>query len=554
MGLLSYDRISFSNLLISSFLLRLLFISIGSLIDSSNLVDLNYTDIDYYVLSDAALFVKRGLSPYLRFSFRYPPFFSFLLLGFDFSLFFFFFHIPKNWRYDPYIIYIIFISLINSFLGDHILFPNVGKVIFSLIDLMIGWIMYQLLLSKTNNNIKLSKFVSTIGWLFNPYSIIISTRGSSDSIIILILLSLIWCLEMFSRSIKQLHSPPSLLSTNIIQCGIFFGLSVYIRIFPIIFFPLIVHFIISSTVNKQQQEVLENENHPSLFQLIKHEFHSIQQTSNPLGLSSLVQSIMKSNTVKSLVLFVGSFLMFYFVVCLGSSYLWFGFESIDQSLLFHITTRKDHRHNFSPWFYPIYLQLYHQKDGDLESCEGGLGMEYHDQDSLIENQTCSNSFDPFSSILMGNDQILSIIAQFLPILVISIFPPHFPSSPRYNNKNSSASSSSIDLISSLFLISFYFVTFNKVITAQYFLWYLSFVPFLIIFHYEKTSLRSLITLGGVWLAGIGNWLFSAYLLEFHPSWIVAHNLNPYLIVWISSCIFLILHTIVLVGFMKLVYS
>jgi len=73
---------------------RLLFISICSLIDSSNLVDLNYTDIDYYVLSDAALFVKRGLSPYLRFSFRYPPFFSFLLLGFDLSLFFFF-HTPK---------------------------------------------------------------------------------------------------------------------------------------------------------------------------------------------------------------------------------------------------------------------------------------------------------------------------------------------------------------------------------------------------------------------------------------------------------------------------
>ena len=77
-----------------------------------------------------------------------------------------------------------------------------------------------------------------------------------------------------------------------------------------------------------------------------------------------------------------------------------------------------------------------------------------------------------------------------------------------------------------FLQTFVFVSFNKVITSQYFIWYLSLLP-LVIKNLKMSSLR-VITLSGIfypffsmnvnvflvlWFASQGVWLLPAYFFE-----------------------------------------
>lgn len=71
----------------------------------------------------------------------------------------------------------------------------------------------------------------------------------------------------------------------------------------------------------------------------------------------------------------------------------------------------------------------------------------------------------------------------------------------------------------LFFQTFVFVTLNKVITAQYFEWYMCLFP--LILPYFHLSLGRWIGIFALWSAAILHWLLPAYLLEFHQ-WNVIH--------------------------------
>lgn len=139
-------------------------------------------------------------------------------------------------------------------------------------------------------------------------------------------------------------------------------------------------------------------------------------------------------------------------------YYIYGFEFLEHSYLYHLT-RIDHRHNFSVYNIALYYQ---------------------------------------SALLEPTHTLLS----FLPQLGLSgiVLPLLFARK---------------DLISSCFLQTIAFVTFNKVMTSQYFIWFLIFLP-----HYLAHS--DLITshkLKGIamfvaWVATQGIWLNFGYNLEF----------------------------------------
>ncbi|KAH0290495.1 glycosyltransferase family 50 protein, partial [Aureobasidium sp. EXF-3399] len=138
----------------------------------------------------------------------------------------------------------------------------------------------------------------------------------------------------------------------------------------------------------------------------------------------------------------------------------YGMEFVRHSYTYHLT-RIDHRHNFS-----VYNTLLHFKSAVGSS--SGLGVE-------------SLAFFP--------QLFLSVVA--VPLLLAK--------------KN---------LASTMLAQTFAFVTFNKVCTSQYFLWYMVFLPF----YLPTSSLIRQPKLGfsalGLWVIGQALWLQQGYMLEF----------------------------------------
>jgi|SRR5277367_2769200 len=120
---------STSRIITLSIILRLVLIIYGIYHDAHS--PLKYTDIDYFVFTDAARFVHVEQSPYRRETYRYTPLLAWLLL-------------PNAWRgWEAW-----------------------GKVIFALGDVAAGWIMILILRGRGMNRERSLKYSSI--WLLNP--------------------------------------------------------------------------------------------------------------------------------------------------------------------------------------------------------------------------------------------------------------------------------------------------------------------------------------------------------------------------------------------------
>jgi len=164
--------------------------------------------------------------------------------------------------------------------------------------------------------------------------------------------------------------------------------------------------------------------------------------------------------------FVLSFLMVTLILN-GYFYFRYGYEYLYETYIYHVV-RRDSRHNFSPYFYLTYLSPEHS--------------------------------------------LLSLIT-FLPQVINT-----FVCSIRLYDR--------LELC--LFALTFAFVTFNKVVTSQYFLWYLIFLPILLpkVELKRKTLFLSLIC----WITAQVWWLYEAYRLEFQGE-------NTFVEIWMASIVF-----------------
>ena len=147
-----------------------------------------FTDVDYYVFSDAAKLIVEGQSPYLRLTYRYTPILSLLTL-------------------------------------NHYLFYSFGKLLFLACDVLTGWLIYRILtLCGTPESLKL---ISCSFWLFNPLTAAVSSRGNAESVLsFLVLLTLYF-----------------VLCGRIFLSAVMYGLSIHMKIFPIIYSLLLFLFL-----------------------------------------------------------------------------------------------------------------------------------------------------------------------------------------------------------------------------------------------------------------------------------------------------------------------
>eukprot|EP00803_Ostreobium_quekettii_P004109 evm.model.scf_2711EXC.1 EVM.evm.TU.scf_2711EXC.1 scf_2711EXC:605-5584(+) len=164
-------------------------------------------------------------------------------------------------------------------------------------------------------------------------------------------------------------------------------------------------------------------------------------------------------------------------------YKCYGTEFLQHSLLYH-ATRRDPRHNFSVYFYHTYLTYFD---------EPGWGLEQ-----------------------------MAFIQQAAVLLALSWrWAHHLPFS--------------------WLLGTIAFVAYNKVCTAQYFVWYFCLFPLVCP---DLGWPASRMTMAAVlfWLAAQLNWLLWAYLLEFQ-------GVPTFLIIWMSSVLFLVAHMAVMLSLM-----
>jgi len=251
--------------------IRLAILPIAEHMDRQSLTN-KYTDVDYEVFSDAATHVRNNASPYDRHTYRYTPIAA-------------------------------YICLVNNFIH-----PQACKVVFILFDMLMGIVYWRLVKSQLPNAI--STTCSTMGyvacWLFNPLIIQTTTRGSNDSII----------------SFLVFFSVYLLLKRQYCLAGIFYGLSVHFKLYPI-FYCYVLYFFIDCDRGLLAQG------------------KPIQAIVGYKGFFTRNRLVF---TLSMVFTFCGLAALFYQI---------YGYTFLYEWLLYH-GIRKDNRHNNSVYFYLIY--------------------------------------------------------------------------------------------------------------------------------------------------------------------------------------------------------
>lgn len=366
-------------------IIRLGFLLLGMLGD--RLWSIKYTDYDYKVYNDASKRILQGKSPYDRITYRYTPLLAYIL-------------IPS-------------VTVLHEF----------GKILFITFDLISGFLLNSILDKfRVAND---SKVYALALWAYCPLTIIISTRGNADSLIVML----------------SLLTLQRVLSERYIQAALCFGLAVHFKIYPVIYAaPL---------------------------------FLFIESQRDPVTKSPWSWMWMKIWNRRRLTFAFVSAGVFFGLI--GVFYMMYGYEFLFETYLYHFS-RQDHRHNLSFHFYLIYL--------------------FYDS---------------------GYSGMIGSVAFFAQWILIFFFGFRF-----YK-----------DIGVCMFFQSLIFVVFNKVCTAQYFIWFLGLLPLLAynnqIWHNSK---KLFVFIWVTWFATECAMLAAPYKVEMRGE-------NAFRPIFGSNCIFFI---------------
>ncbi|SCV73846.1 BQ2448_6276 [Microbotryum intermedium] len=448
-----------------AFGLRVVLLLWGSYQDSTSAI--KYTDIDYVVFTDASRCLVHPLTtpgctlasgPLVNDDDhpRLPMLSGWI--GDPYS--------RKTYRYTPLLALLTCLNILVH--------PIAAKLVFVLSDLLIGTLLHSLLVLRHIPSSKATQYVSYV-WLFNPIIANISTRGSSEAVLgVLLIATLFWAEK-----------------NKWFKTAVMLGLSVHFKIYPVIYASSMLGYIASN-----------------------------DRSSGYRGWFGRKQWLFALTSAATFMLFNLAMYLIYFTHSWGEPF-------ISHTFLYHLH-RLDHRHNFSPYFYSYYLS------------------------------SSSNSL-PTSSKLLS--LIRHPLVAFIPQLGSSIALGFFLSSSSSSSSSSSGSSSSSsasDLPFIWLIQTLVFVTFNKVCTSQYFLWYIWFLPLVLpdLNRITTTSTKStspnqataqqrfiLLSSTMGWVLAQVLWLSQAYQLEI-LGW------PTYLRVWAAGVAFLGINCWLIVSLIK----
>ena len=285
---------------------------------------------------------------------------------------------------------------------------------------------------------------------------------------------LVWLFSPFTATISTRGSGESLVvcmlmgmlvllkRQRVVWAAVLYGLAVHWRIFPIIYAPTVLLYL----------SLVGSSDEASGGEDPEREGGREGGREGPGRLARLARAYVSGKGVLFGVVSAGVFF------ALGAAmHGMYGKEFVDETYLYHLT-RVDPRHNFSFYFYPAYLHMHGDGAGGSERDVLSAGF------SLAGLAVQAAVADRMMRQRAVKDLGMAFLAQ-----------------------------------------SVAFVAFNKVSTAQYFVWYLCWFCVRVERATEKVDGRWVLA----WPAALGFWLFWAYLLEFR-------GLQVHLFLWIAGLI------------------
>ncbi|RNF16764.1 mannosyltransferase [Trypanosoma conorhini] len=316
-----------------------------------------------------------------------------------------------------------------------------GKLLFALCD--VGAAYYSYLVLVTFATERSAKWMVSLFILFNPIVLNVSTRGNSDMLVTFLSLLV---LAKFTQS-------------KYFQAASILGLAVHFKLYPVIYaLPLILG-------------VWERTDADTILHKLKR--------------------------VVPVVTLCGLLVVLFFAIPTVLCYQWFGQQYLDEAFLYHVH-REDHRHNFSPYWLLMYL--------NMASRHLGVGADY-------------------------SPGLFAFLPQALVLSFVS-----------YKLRRNVAHACCVQTM--------LFVAFNKVCTVQYFVWFLPFVAFLFAEPREGNEklpgLLETVAVVSAWGVTIPVWMLTAVQLEFHGR-------SDFGRLWLASCVFFLAMVALSAWFARIAY-
>ena len=374
-----------------------------------------------HVFSDGASHIQRGESPYDRTTYRYTPFLAALLA-----------RLPHR---------------------------EVGRYLFCVADALCGWILLRIRQQAVTTKIEERQQSSdsmrnrptledSIWWLYNPLAINICTRGSAESLVVLLpVLVTVWIVLLTSARIRNSKNTSQALScVAAVAAGVTHGVAIHAKLYPIIYSLSFMTALTPTPYRTLDSKKTATNN----------------QDSVRCSLLRLVRGLLTPAPI-----LFGLAALTTFGGLTYAAVHWYGPVALQEGLLYHFS-RVDHRHNYSMHWYWIYL-------------------------ARAQQVTRTSSAGSINATVLALTGRLLLAPQLLLLLYTSLaVAPH-------------------QLALALFVQTFLFVAHNKVITAQYFTWYLCLLPlcrdrFCFAHRRVKAALVGL-------LGSVVAWLGAAYCLE-----------------------------------------